>query len=76
MAFAIDKKKTALLVMGYQAAIVDRVPQSAEALLAKVALAAARAAGMKVIFAVLMDKIYPRQAEVLGVDAFVAALKA
>ena len=55
MAFAIDKTRTALLVMDYQVAIVGMVQQGAEALLAKaaLALAAARAAGVKVIYVVI-----------------------
>ena len=55
MSFTFDKHKTALLIMDYQNAIVAMVPESSEALLAKAAqaLAAARSAGVTVIYVVI-----------------------
>jgi len=55
MIFTLDKNKTALLIMDYQAAIVDMVPEGSQALLEKAAqaLAAARSTGVRVIYVVL-----------------------
>ena len=55
MNFTFDKHKTALLIMDYQCAIVAMVPQASPALLEKAAkaLAAARSAGIKVVYVVL-----------------------
>jgi nicotinamidase-related amidase len=53
MSFTFDK--TALMIMDYQNAIVDMVPEGSQALLGKAAkaLAAARSTGVKVIYVVI-----------------------
>jgi nicotinamidase-related amidase len=55
MSFTFDKNKTALMIMDYQNAIVDMVPEGSQALLGKAAkaLAAARSTGVKVIYVVI-----------------------
>ena len=55
MTFTFDTPRTALLVMDYQNTIVAMVPEAGQALLEKAAqaLAAARSAGVKVIFVVV-----------------------
>ncbi|HTB22640.1 MAG TPA: isochorismatase family cysteine hydrolase [bacterium] len=55
MSVALDRGKSALLVMDYQSAIVDMVAGSSPELLPKAAraLAAARKAGLKVIYVVI-----------------------
>ena len=55
MDFTFDPRRTALLIMDYQSAIVDMVPEGSQALLERAAqaLAAARSAGVKVIYVVI-----------------------
>ncbi len=88
MGVLFDRNKTAMLVMDYQTTIVGMLPDGGTALLkcAATALGAARSAGLKIIYVVkdacadldptvhacLMEKVFPRQSEILDVDTFVS----
>ena len=58
MNFTFDKHKTALLIMDYRLAVLQDACADLD----------------PAVHAMLMDKVYPRQAEVMDVDAFVAAM--
>lgn len=74
MSLLPDRSKSALLVMDYQAAVVDMV-EAADLDYRLVVLRDACLDRDPEVHACLMDKVFPRQAEVLGVEGFEAELQ-